>query len=104
MDISVDVLWTETRNEPKVLHTHGSATFGTPISGMREQIVGKLEKGSRQGAYRLWAEDKPFYQHLSTDSYYLVVEQNTGCIVGRKAKASIWWDTYEENGSSILQA
>lgn len=104
MDISVDILWMETRNEPKVLHTHGSAKFDTPISGMREQIAGKLEKGSCQGAYRLWVEDKPFYQLLSTDSCYLVVEQNNGSIMGRKTMASIWWDTYEENRSSILQA
>lgn len=51
----------KTRNEPKVLHTHGNAAFDqrekitqdTPIRGMREQIVGKLEEGSCQGTYRL---------------------------------------------------
>lgn len=69
MEINGDVLLLETRNEPKVLHTHGSATFEqrgritqhTPISGMREQIMGKLEKGSCQGAYRLSVEDKLLY-------------------------------------------
>lgn len=69
MDINVDVLLKETSNKPKVLCTHGSAKFeqggkiiqDTAISGMREEVVGKLEKGSCQGAYRLSVKDKPLY-------------------------------------------
>lgn len=74
MDVNVDILLKETGNKPKLSHTHRSAKFeqggkiiqDTVISGVREQILGKLEKRSCQGAYRLPVKDiNPSAQYLS---------------------------------------